>query len=192
MNVFKWGPWLALAVSGLVLAGQCAVEPHLREKLAVNKRNLEIVTFQRDSAREALEHRVPALDSLIDTLWLRSKLRVDTLTDTLPVPVEVVREIVRDADTTIRACRATVSACERVASLERARADTLANRVKLLERGQPFRFTGYGASDLRGGLYAGVMAQGRVPLLPIEGFARGELRVDSLAFDLRAGVALSF
>lgn len=98
------------------------------------ERSMDGLTAQRDSLLGELARGRGATDSLIDTLWLPSKLRVDTLTDSVPVPVEVVREIVRNADTTIRACRATLTLCEREAAVERLRADSLAKLAGLWKR----------------------------------------------------------
>lgn len=165
----------------------------LRQELAANQRSLDVLTASRDSARNALAKQVPQLDSLIDTLWLPARAKVESLPVGVPVPYPVYVETVNAADTTIKACRATLSACERVADLERARADTLANRVKLLERGEPFRLSAYGAKGLfDGGWYTGAMATGRVPLLPVEGMAQLDVRVDSLALAARVGVVLRF
>lgn len=188
----KWLPWVGCAVLALILAGQCSVEPALREKLAANQRSLDVLTAQRDSLTRRLRGSVADADTVWTTHWLPARATVESLPVNVPVPYPVYLETVKAADTTINACRRVFPDCSAVVAVDSATIDTLRNRVKLLERQPPFRSWVYGASDLRGHLYAGAEATAKVPLLPVALYGRAETRLDSLALDLRAGVAIPF
>lgn len=94
-----------------------------------------------DSTVAALAGRGKGIDTLyrIDTLrmrvavhhWDTVKAKVDTIT--VPVPVEVVREVVREADRTINACQMVVQTCEqRVANRDSVIAELRKQRPLLL------------------------------------------------------------
>ena len=105
-----------------------ATAKHERDSLA--RRGVQIrQEFIRDTTA-AKKARVVYLDA---------KAKVDTqfLHDTVPVPVEVVREVVAAADTTIKACFATVSTCSLALANADAEKRALVRQIRLLEKRQP-------------------------------------------------------
>ena len=189
----RWLPW-GLVLLGLVLLfGSRWQQSKLRDRIAARDRSIAVLTSQADSLQHSLDTLAARADTLYTTRWLPSKLRIDTLQDTVKVPVEVVREVVRDADATIQACRVTVSECTKLAATEKARADSLDAQVKdwkRVSRGPLLTFAGYGASDLQGHLFVG--AEAHVNILHISAFGRIESQVDSLAPTLRIGASIPF
>lgn len=122
------------------------------------------LTARIDSA-EKVAAKLKA-DFRVDTIRLRVQLTrwdtvragIDTLSDTVRVPVEVVRYIEKAADSVILACRDGLSTCQRLAAIERKRADLLDERINLLQEKMPDWFqrrasvtVGYGAVRLRDG-----------------------------------------
>lgn len=193
MTRFRWIPWaLALALFGL-LSFQHRHDSKLKDRIAVREQQIAVLTKHGDSLAVLLDSLSAHADTLYETRWLPSKLRIDTLADTVKVPVEVVREVVRDADETIQACRVTVSECTKLAQTEKARADSLTEQVKdykRLSRGPLVAFNGYAATDLRQHYYAG--AEARVNVWTLHAFGRVESRVDSIAPQYRVGVTIPF
>lgn len=193
MTPLKWAPWLGCAVLGLILAGQCSVEPALRAKLAANQDSLKVAQRQRYGLLKALAVSAANVKTVYDTRWLPAKAKVESLPVGVPVPYPVYVNTVHDADTTINACRRALHDCGAVVAADSAAIRAQQRRIDLLEhRREPFRPWVYGATDLRGHLYLGATAQGRVPLLPVVGYARAETRLDSLSVDLRVGAAVPF
>jgi hypothetical protein len=117
-----------------------------------------------------------ALDAMNDTLKVeRAKLRVDTVklfaridtghtliqrlidtahvyhTDTVKITVEKLVSI----DSTIKACRVTVSECGRLSALEKQRADSLQSQVDLLKGARPSIFSRCGVSVNYGAILNG-------------------------------------
>ena len=128
----------------------------------------------------------------LDTVQiLKWRTRYDTalvhLTDTVRV-----KEALATANTTIKTCRATLSACERLAAVEKQRGDSLARQVADARKIRAPRFTRniYTASDITGGVYAG--AEARLRVLGVEAFGRYEVRLDSMAGTVRVGAAVPF
>lgn len=101
-----------------------------------------VMHLRLDSLGKALDSTAKAFR--VDTVkfrvtrqrWDTVRAGVDTqyLHDTLPVPVEVVREVVHAADTTIKACTQAVLDCSKGWALERAKSATLSQRIAGLER----------------------------------------------------------
>lgn len=191
----KWLGWAGLVVALLVLGGQLGVEAGLRHRIAEREDAIDSLGAAAAELRTALRLALPLVDSLVDTLWLPTRARVESLPVDRPVPYPVYVETVRAADTTINACRRTLHDCATLAATDSVLIDTLhaqvADLVKAL-RGPPLRFLGYGASDLRGHLFVGAEGTWRPPLLPVTAYGRVESRVDSVALGLRVGVAMFF
>lgn len=186
-------PWgLALLGLGLLFA-QRQHSSKLQDRIAVREQQIEVLTKHGDSLAVLLDSLSAHADTLYETRWLPSKLRIDTLADTVKVPVEVVREVVKDADETIQACRVTVSECTKLAQTEKARADSLTQQVndyKRLSHGPVIVFNGYAATDLQQHYYAG--AEARMNVWMLHAFGRVESRVDSVAPQYRVGVVIPF
>jgi hypothetical protein len=156
--------WLPLAIGAVVVVivalwvrsrtGASADEATLAERLRTADSALAVA--QRQAARTDTQY-------VIDTAAMRDAAarfarraaRVDTqwLHDTIPVPVEVVREIVATADTTIRACRAALTTCEQ----------RVADRDTVIARERRLRATGDSLSAI-------LLRRARPRLLPfVEG-----------------------
>ena len=103
----RWLPWVLLAGIGLWLGAQLRVETRLRERIAERQQTIDSLGGLAARLRQELAVRVPAVDTLIRTRWRAAVTQVDTLRDSIPYPV--VREIIAAGDTTIRACRATLT-----------------------------------------------------------------------------------
>jgi hypothetical protein len=135
-------PWLALALVGLV--AKCQYDRALRTDGARDLAQQQLIV-QRDSLSRLLAGLAVAYR--VDTIVLRETVKarkpvIDTvtrwLTDTVPVPVEVVREIVRVDSVVIAACFVSLRTCE--AEKEALRADlVLSQRQTVLwrEKAQP-------------------------------------------------------
>lgn len=75
----------------------------LRDTLARRSDSVRVVFKAETVTVAAKARKFEALKAKIDTQWLKP--------DTVPVPVEVVREVVAAADTTIKACQQTIRTC---------------------------------------------------------------------------------
>lgn len=87
--------------------------------------------------------------AVVETKWLH---------DTIPVPVTVVREIVKDADSTILACKVTVSDCMKEVGVQKDMVANLTQQIRLLKQQQPSTIVphfGFGAA-------AGINPQGKL------------------------------
>lgn len=190
----RWLPWLVAAVLAALVLGQWGREARRTARIAALTAEARHLQVTADSLRLVVAGGTARVDTLIRDRWQPARLRVDTLSDTVPVPIEVVREVVAVADTTIRACRVTLAACALLAATERARADTLGQLAAQWRRaaaGPPLTLLGYGVSDLRGHWYAGAEVRLRLPL-GLRGYGRAEVRVDSLSPAVRVGLARAF
>lgn len=119
----KTSPWVPIALGVLVVAALWLWQRE-RQSGAADRATYEERMRVLSGERDSLAGRAARTDTqyVTDTAALREAAarfarraaRVDTqwLHDTIPVPVEVVREIVASADTTIRACRAALTTCE--------------------------------------------------------------------------------
>jgi hypothetical protein len=141
----------------------------------------------------ALEGRKHIVDTayVSDTVTLtRTRTRTDSVlvqrTDTL-MRVDSVRVLV---EAERQACNAAVLTCEARVANRDARIAVLDSALVEARRVPRLSKNLYIASDLSGGLYGGVEA--RVRLFGLEGFGRYEIRTDSLAGEIRAGVVLRF
>lgn len=169
-------------------------EAHRSAEIAALNRSLDGMQMALDSARQAAGHSQASAETLYVKHWLQAKSKIDTLTDTLPVPYPVVREIVRAADTTIQACRLAVTDCQRRGDLEQARADSLQRLAGLWKQqaaGPRITLWGRGETDLAGHWFAGVEARVRLPL-GLTAYGRAETRLDSVAVGLRVGGMVQF
>lgn len=136
------GLWLTVlvAVVGIVwFSASQRAQGRLQEQLARNAVHIatldsslkvERATFRADTVR--VFTRITRVDSVFREILLTDTL---LLTDTVKVTVEVVREAVA----TLNACRDTVRSCGELRAREQARGDSLAVRVRLLERARPSR-----------------------------------------------------
>lgn len=191
----KWLPWTLLAGVALWLGAQLHVESGLRERIAERQHAIDSLGGLAAHLRQELAVRVPEVDTLIQTRWRAAVARVDTLHDSVPYPV--VRGIIAAGDTTIRACRATLSLCEQVAATERARAEALAAQAHDWQRvaqGPVLRAEGQVTTDPgTGHWYVSADAHVRLPILDATGYGRAELRLDSLSgISRRVGIAIPF
>jgi len=134
--VIAYGSLLAL-LSAVVWWGIAEHDSHVRE-LAI--------WYQRDSVRTVeirrLQSHADSLDRAykVDTVHLTKTQtkyeqlagRVDSmfLHDTVKVPVEVVRELKRDADSTIQACTVVRLTCEARVAVLTAQRDSMAASAK--------------------------------------------------------------
>lgn len=188
----RWLPWALLVGIGLWLAAQLRVESGLRDRLAQRERSIQLLQRSRDSVAHQLATELPRVDTLVDSLWFRTKAKVDSIPVDRPVPYPVYIATVAAADTTIRACQRVLHDCAQLAHTDSLLIDSLTAQTRDLARGRPLRFLAYGASDLRGHVFAGVEGTARLPLLPVTLYGRAEARVDSLTVGLRVGVAAPF
>lgn len=185
-------PWV-LATAGFALwAGGLRTEGRLRGRLAARAAVIAQLSRTADSLRGLVAGGTARVDTLIRDRWQPARLRVDTLPDTVRVPVPVVRDLVAAADTTIRACRVTLTDCERLAAAERARADSLGAQLRDTRRLGAPRLSRWLelVTDGRHG-YVGAGIGARLPL-GLSGVLRADLRLDSTAVTVRAGVRHSF
>lgn len=145
-----------LVALAIALAGYTLYQRHvgaLNAELAQNKVHVAALDsalkvergkFTVDTVRTF--RRVTNTVTVLDTLVRSDTLR---LTDTVKVTVEVVREAV----TTLNACRETVRTCGELRALEQRRGDSLQARVRLFEKTRPSLLSrcgvslGYGATD---------------------------------------------
>lgn len=131
--VIKAAPWAVVAIVGL--GAKCGYDAkqrqigRMQERLRIADSTLAVV--RRDSVRLQTVYRS-------DTVRLtRTLVRRDTvlrtvdrfLRDTVPVPVDVVREIVRADSQVIQACTIALSTCEQRVSNAERRAQLLAQQV---------------------------------------------------------------
>lgn len=190
---FRWIPWaLVLALFGILLTQRHSASK-LHDRIARREVTIASLTKRGDSLAAVVASSKAHADTLYETRWLPAKFRIDTLADTVKVPVETVREVVKDADATIQACRVTVSECVEHAKTETARADSLQAQVndwKRVAHGPVIAFNGFGATDLRGHLFAG--AEVKANILSLHIFGRAETRLDSLGIGLRVGASIPF
>jgi hypothetical protein len=162
-------------VAGLIVQ-TTRLTPRLRALLAENK---------------ALAAQAATVDSVYvrDTLTLtRTRTRTDSIlsVDTL-LRVDTVRAIVADERA---ACSAVIRTCEERVAVRDSRIATLEEAVRVASRRPRLSWNAYGATDLKGGLYAG--AEARVRLLGLEAFGRLEQRIDSTGQSVRVGAVIPF
>lgn len=118
-------PWLRLLWPAFLTAApllwllQCQETRQARElaraEVQAQAARQSAAQWQREA--EALARRATAQRETVKvtvTRWRDATARLDTawLRDTVPVPVEVVREVVQAADTAIRACVLAFQTCE--------------------------------------------------------------------------------
>jgi hypothetical protein len=188
----KWLGWVAAVALVLVLIGQLGAEAHLRARVAARDSSIARLETQRDSALRQLVAAAAKVDTLVDSLWLPQRARVESLPVDRPVPYPVYVEAVAAADTTIRACRRALHDCAAVVHTDSLLIDSLHAQVRDLRRAPALRRWVYAATDGRR-LYGGAEATWRPPLLPVTAYGRVELRADSLVrLDARVGLALPF
>ncbi len=182
-STVKWLPWVLVVVLLLVVTGQLGIEGRLRERIRTRDRQITALEEVAGILRDTLQEQVAQLDAVTDTLWLPQRRRVDSFVDSIPVPVEVVREIVAAADTTIAACRSALSTCQQLAQVERARGDSLAEQVndwRRVARGPVLR----GEAGLFYRLDGGFVASPQLTARTFFGWtltARADVPLDSLA-----------
>lgn len=131
--LLKAAPYLGISL--LLLIGKCGYDAkqrqigRMQERLRIADSTLAVV--RRDSVRLDTTYRV-------DTIRLsRTLVRRDTvlrtvdrfLRDTVPVPVEIVREIVRADSAVIQSCQIALTTCEQKAANAERRAALLAQQV---------------------------------------------------------------
>ncbi len=102
-----------------------------------------------DSTAAALQGRVGRVDTVYhvdtvrftrrQTVWDTVTRTVAALPDTVRVPVEVVRWVAREADSTIQACRVVVQTCEARVALRDSLLAVRARQVAILEARRPSR-----------------------------------------------------
>lgn len=129
-------PWAAAGLLVLVLVGQCRDQRALDGAIARRDTTIATLTALTVELRQRAAASHTRFLKVHDTLWLPARLRVDTLADTVRVPVPVVREILRAADTTIAACQLALEDCRAAGAAARRLADTLAAQVADLEHGR--------------------------------------------------------
>lgn len=136
-------PSLLYAMLGLSLLGTKCAYDHGQRQAGVWQERARVA----DSTLKILARNVKATDTVYrnDTVRLVRRVQVwDTVTrvvaalpDTVRVPVETVRWIVAEADSTITACRSVVQTCEqRVAQRDSLNA-LLSQRLKIEQARRP-------------------------------------------------------
>lgn len=128
-------PFLPYIVLGLVIwAGVSYYNSVQRERGAWAERekmfHARLDSLERGIKEAQAQFKVDTVRlTKLKSHWDTVKAGVDTLRDTVRVPVEVVREIVHQADTTIKACTMAVTSCSAGWALERAKSATLTAEV---------------------------------------------------------------
>lgn len=136
-------PSLLYALLALSLLGTKCVYDHGQRQAGVWQERARVA----DSTLKILARNVKAVDTVYrnDTVRLTRRVQTwDTVTrvvaalpDTVRVPVEVVRWVVAEADSTIAACRSVVQTCEqRVAQRDSLNA-ILSQRLKIEQARRP-------------------------------------------------------
>lgn len=136
-------PSLLYALLALSLLGTKCVYDHGQRQAGVWQERARVA----DSTAKALGRTIRVTDTVYrrDTVRLTRRVQawdtvtrvVEALPDTVRVPVEVVRWVVAEADSTIQACRSVVQTCEqRVAQRDSLNA-ILAQRLKIEQARRP-------------------------------------------------------
>lgn len=131
------------ALLALSLLGTKCVYDHGQRQAGVWQERARVA----DSTAKALGRTIRATDTVYrrDTVRLTRRVQawdtvtrvVEALPDTVRVPVEVVRWVAAEADSTIQACRSVVQTCEqRVAQRDSLNA-ILAQRLKIEQARRP-------------------------------------------------------
>lgn len=191
----RWLLWALVALLAALWGVQLKIESRLRERITARDGHIRALTDSAVALRRRLALAVPLVDSLVDTLWLRARAQVESLPVDRPVPYPVYVRTVVAADTTINACTRTLHDCATLAATDSMLIDSLRAQVRDVKRlAQPrVQIWGYGENDLRGHWYGGVAVSAlRVPFLGIQGYARAETRLDSLALNARVGGRIPF
>lgn len=136
-------PYVLLALS--LLGTKCAYD-HGQRQAGVWQERARVA----DSTVRALGSRVRVVDTIYrrDTVRLTRRVQTwDTVTrvvaampDTVRVPVEVVRWVAAEADSTIRACRAVVETCEQRVAVRDSLNVALTQRLRIEQARRPSRF----------------------------------------------------
>jgi hypothetical protein len=159
--------------------------------LATDRQSAKMARLmERNAVLEARKHIVDTA-YVSDTVTLtRTRTRTDsvlvTRTDTL-MRVDSVRVLV---EAERQACDAVIATCELRVAVRDSQIAVLDSALVEARRVPRLSKYLYIASDIQGGWYGGVEARAR--LFGLEGFGRYEVRADSLAGNLRAGVLLRF
>lgn len=170
------------------LGGYWASTARLTPRMQARQTRIAVLEDRLAREREDVQQGVVRLDTVTIPKW---RTRYDTaivrLTDTVRV-----KEALAAADTAITACRVILSDCERLAATERERGDSLEAQVRdALRLARPRLSKNlYIAGDPDGGIYVGGEVRARV--FGLEGFVRGETRVDSASSQLRGGLIFRF
>jgi uncharacterized coiled-coil protein SlyX len=159
--------------------------------LATDRQSAKMARLmERNAVLEARKHIVDTA-YVSDTVTLtRTRTRTDsvlvTRTDTL-MRVDSVRVLV---EAERQACDAVIATCEVRVAVRDSQIAVLDSALVEARRVPRLSKYLYVATDLNRAVYGGVEA--RVRLFGVEGFGRYEVRADSLAGELRAGVLLRF
>ena len=136
-------PSLLYALLALSLLGTKCVYDHGQRQAGVWQERARVA----DSTAKALGRTIRVTDTVYrrDTVRLTRRVQawdtvtrvVEALADTVRVPVEVVRWVVAEADSTIQACRSVVQTCEqRVAQRDSLNA-LLSQRLRIEQARRP-------------------------------------------------------
>lgn len=138
-------PSLLYLLLALSLLGIKLTYDHGQRQVGVVNERLRVT----DSTVSVLQKRTKAVDTVYrrDTIRLTRRVQswdtvtrtVAALPDTVRVPVEVVRWVVREADSTITACRSVVMTCEQRVAARDSLIGTLQARGRILEQQRPSR-----------------------------------------------------
>lgn len=137
-------PSLLYLLLGLSLVATKCTYDHGQRQAGILSERLRVT----DSVNVVLQRRTKTVDTVYrrdtirltrrETRWRDSVVaRVDTLSDTVRVPVEVVKWVVAEADSTIQACRSVVQTCEQRVALRDSSISTLSRQLQLERKQRP-------------------------------------------------------
>jgi hypothetical protein len=134
-----WG----YVVAVLVAAGAKGCYDHGQREQGALRERLRAA----DSTAKALAVSVRRVDTVYrrDTLrltraltrWDTVRAGVDTITDTVAVPVEVVRWVVASADSAVSACRSVVQTCEQRVAVRDSLLDVQRRQLAIMAKQRP-------------------------------------------------------
>lgn len=148
-------PGLLYGLLALLLAAVKLTHDHGQRRAGALEERLK--TAERTAAALARSTRTTDTVYRRDTLRLTRRevrwrdsvvARVDTLADTVRVPVEIVRWVVAEADSVISSCRAALSTCELRISQRDSLIANLRQQVRIHEQAKPSRLKQWGERAL--------------------------------------------